>query len=123
NYVARARCAASGPAAYHDRAGRSGGIGRRAGLKIRFPSGSVGSIPTFGIAPLSRLVAAATEDGERDDSGDEQAKSHAGPVVRIGNAVPDSAAVPVAPVQRGDEQERQTGACDEAEQDWAVVPP
>ncbi len=28
---------------------RSGGTGRRAGLKIRFPSGSVGSIPTFGI--------------------------------------------------------------------------
>jgi hypothetical protein len=29
-------------------AGRSGGTGRRAGLKIRFPLGSVGSIPTFG---------------------------------------------------------------------------
>ena len=29
--------------------GRSGGTGRRAGLKIRFPSGSVGSIPTFGM--------------------------------------------------------------------------
>src|SRR3954449_4070713 len=28
--------------------GRSGGTGRRAGLKIRFPSGSVGSSPTFG---------------------------------------------------------------------------
>ncbi len=27
---------------------RSGGTGRRAGLKIRFPLGSVGSIPTFG---------------------------------------------------------------------------
>src|SRR6266705_4263322 len=27
---------------------RSGRIGRRAGLKIRFPSGSVGSSPTFG---------------------------------------------------------------------------
>src|SRR6266511_3696539 len=27
---------------------RSGGTGRRAGLKIRWPSGSVGSIPTFG---------------------------------------------------------------------------
>ena len=27
---------------------RSGGTGRRAGLKIRFPSGSVGSTPTFG---------------------------------------------------------------------------
>ena len=32
------------------RPSRSGGTGRRAGLKIRFPSGSVGSIPTFGIA-------------------------------------------------------------------------
>ena len=29
--------------------GRSGGIGRRAGFKIRFPLGSVGSSPTFGI--------------------------------------------------------------------------
>src|SRR5439155_19024866 len=28
--------------------GRSGGTGRRAGLKIRWPSGRVGSIPTFG---------------------------------------------------------------------------
>jgi hypothetical protein len=28
---------------------RSGGIGRRAGLKIRCPSGRVGSTPTFGI--------------------------------------------------------------------------
>src|SRR2546423_3863426 len=28
---------------------RSGGIGRRAGLKIRCPKGRVGSIPTFGI--------------------------------------------------------------------------
>ena len=40
---------------------RSGGTGRRAGLKIRFPSGSVGSIPTFGIARayarLMRVVA------------------------------------------------------------------
>src|SRR5581483_12391304 len=33
---------------YDQGAGRSGGTGRRAGLKIRFPSGSVGSIPTFG---------------------------------------------------------------------------
>src|SRR4029079_14316955 len=33
---------------YDCRAGRSGGIGRRAGLKIRLPSGSVGSSPTFG---------------------------------------------------------------------------
>src|SRR5690242_14554235 len=29
---------------------RSGGTGRRAGLKIRWPSGRVGSIPTFGTA-------------------------------------------------------------------------
>src|SRR5436305_5754930 len=39
----------------------SGRTGRRAGLKIRFPSGSVGSIPTFGIeqayARRMRLVA------------------------------------------------------------------
>src|SRR4051794_30948132 len=35
-------------------ASRSGGTGRRAGLKIRFPSGSVGSIPTFGTR-LSRM--------------------------------------------------------------------
>src|SRR5262249_22048924 len=28
---------------------RSGGTGRRAGLKIRWPSGRVGSIPTFGM--------------------------------------------------------------------------
>ena len=33
--------------------GRSGGIGRRAGLKIRFPSGSGGSIPPFGIPQAS----------------------------------------------------------------------
>ena len=33
----------------HWPAGRSGGIGRRAGLKIRLPSGRVGSIPTFGM--------------------------------------------------------------------------
>ena len=32
----------------YDVSGRSGGTGRRAGLKIRFPPGSVGSIPTFG---------------------------------------------------------------------------
>ncbi len=38
--------------------GRSGGTGRRAGLKIRFPPGSVGSIPTFGIKDLCRNVAA-----------------------------------------------------------------
>jgi hypothetical protein len=30
------------------RTSRSGGIGRRAGLKIRFWRQSVGSIPTFG---------------------------------------------------------------------------
>ena len=37
--------------------GRSGGTGRRAGLKIRFPPGSVGSIPTFGIAWLRQTRA------------------------------------------------------------------
>ena len=40
---------------------RSGGTGRRAGLKIRFPSGSVGSIPTFGIDELVRLAASGTQ--------------------------------------------------------------
>jgi hypothetical protein len=35
---------------------RSGGIGRRAGFKIRFPLGSVGSSPTFGISgPAIRI--------------------------------------------------------------------
>ena len=33
---------------------RSGGTGRRAGLKIRWPSGRVGSSPTFGIAEGER---------------------------------------------------------------------
>src|SRR3954467_5544019 len=55
------------------RTGRSGGTGRRAGLKIRFPPGSVGSIPTFGIASPSqrevfgpfRRVAGATEGNWR----------------------------------------------------------
>ena len=32
--------------------GRSGGIGRRVGFKIRFPQGSVGSSPTAGIARI-----------------------------------------------------------------------
>src|SRR3954449_3460482 len=36
------------PAPLTMHSGRSGGTGRRAGLKIRFPPGSVGSIPTFG---------------------------------------------------------------------------
>ena len=33
---------------------RSGGTGRRTGLKIRRPSGRVGSIPTFGISTASK---------------------------------------------------------------------
>ena len=43
--------------------GRSGGTGRRAGLKIRFPKGSVGSIPTFGtsLAGRRRLPVGAPE--------------------------------------------------------------
>src|SRR5213075_747188 len=48
---------------YHACAGRSGGTGRRAGLKIRFPSGSVGSIPTFGtwyVAPTGALQRSPT---------------------------------------------------------------
>src|SRR5215208_393180 len=46
------------------RSRRSGGIGRRAGLKIRWPSGLVGSIPTSGIAspePPERLRLALRE--------------------------------------------------------------
>ena len=39
---------------YDPRAGRSGGTGRRAGLKIRCPKGRVGSIPTFGTQALMR---------------------------------------------------------------------
>ena len=34
---------------------RSGGIGRRAGFKIRFPQGSVGSTPTFGTSSLDQM--------------------------------------------------------------------
>src|SRR6476646_10397151 len=39
---------------YDAGASRSGGTGRRAGLKIRFPPGSVGSIPTFGTSQTIR---------------------------------------------------------------------
>ena len=48
---------------------RSGGIGRRAGLKIRFPPGSVGSIPTFGMSMVAfvrrsiRAVRTLARDG------------------------------------------------------------
>src|SRR5437588_119094 len=38
-----------GRTAGYDASGRSGGTGRRAGLKIRWPSGRVGSSPTFGM--------------------------------------------------------------------------
>src|SRR4051812_32831410 len=44
----RFRFGSGSPAPLTMRWSRSGGTGRRAGLKIRFPSGSVGSIPTFG---------------------------------------------------------------------------
>src|SRR3954471_18578317 len=44
----RFRFGSVSPAPLTMQSGRSGGTGRRAGLKIRFPSGSVGSIPTFG---------------------------------------------------------------------------
>jgi hypothetical protein len=44
------------PPALRSGFGRSGGTGRRAGLKIRFPSGSVGSIPTFGITRVGRFT-------------------------------------------------------------------
>src|SRR5215210_2825923 len=54
----------------HSAAGRSGGTGRRAGLKIRFPSGSAGSIPAFGIeerrAPRSALGAHGDPDRRAD---------------------------------------------------------
>ena len=44
-------------------ASRSGGTGRRAGLKIRFPAGSVGSIPTFGIAGTCCIGTAGPQGG------------------------------------------------------------
>ena len=44
----------------YDRTGRSGGTGRRAGLKIPCPSGRVGSTPTSGIARVLPLNPAAT---------------------------------------------------------------
>jgi ATP-dependent phosphofructokinase / diphosphate-dependent phosphofructokinase len=43
---------------------RSGGIGRRAGLKIRFPPGSVGSSPTFGIYDRPVRVGVLTGGGD-----------------------------------------------------------
>ena len=58
----------SGPAAqgYDLGPSRSGGIGRRAGLKIRFPQGSGGSIPPFGIQErhgLSRTIRLSVMQG------------------------------------------------------------
>src|SRR3954471_15263646 len=44
----RFRFGSESPAPLTMEPSRSGGTGRRAGLKIRFPPGSVGSIPTFG---------------------------------------------------------------------------
>src|SRR5207249_7752388 len=69
-----------------------------------------------------RLVAARPEDRVSDDAGGEQAEADATPVVRVRSAVADSALVPVAPVQSGDEQERQAGPGDQAEQDRAPTP-
>src|SRR5439155_5370206 len=43
---------------------RSGGIGRRAGLKIRCPSGRVGSSPTFGISIAGMRVGVLTGGGD-----------------------------------------------------------
>src|SRR5581483_6605245 len=61
-----------GPGRQYDQPkGRSGGTGRRAGLKIRCPHGRVGSIPTFGTRPpwafLRRpsVAAARAVAGER----------------------------------------------------------
>src|SRR3954471_19706434 len=49
---------------YDAAARRSGGTGRRAGLKIRCPKGRVGSIPTFGTrAPARRGSAGAGLNG------------------------------------------------------------
>src|SRR4051812_27404925 len=52
--------------------GRSGGTGRRAGLKIRFPPGSVGSIPTFGICSIR---SARGRTCRRDVRGDARAST------------------------------------------------
>src|SRR5918992_3959747 len=43
---------------------RSGGTGRRAGLKIRCPSGRVGSIPTFGMLPRTMRIGVLTGGGD-----------------------------------------------------------
>ena len=56
----------SAAAARTIRGGRSGGTGRRAGLKIRFPPGSVGSIPTFGISTGTSLVTVSRVRADRD---------------------------------------------------------
>ena len=45
------------PAAGYDEPGRSGGTGRRAGLKIRCPSGRAGSTPAFGTGSPSGFAA------------------------------------------------------------------
>ena len=49
-------------------AGRSGGTGRRAGLKIRFPSGSGGSIPPFGIYGALRSLEPLPPEGAEPPS-------------------------------------------------------
>src|SRR5689334_2142944 len=105
---------------YHAAAGRSGGTGRRAGLKIRWPSGRVGSIPTFG---TRGLPAAAPEDLIRRDPASEQAKTDAAPVVGIRREVARRTVVPGIPLHPGDDQERQTGTGEHAEQDRAALPP
>ena len=106
--------------AYDYCTGRSGGIGRRAGLKIRFPSGSVGSIPTFGIA---LLAAAALRERERDHFGYDQADTDSAPVERVRRVVTGDPVLPAVPLQPGDEQEWKTGAGDQAEHDRAFAPP
>ena len=48
----------------HSHASQSGGIGRRDGFKIRFPQGSAGSIPAFGIYFTSAEMRSSQERGE-----------------------------------------------------------
>src|SRR3954466_4849934 len=82
----RFRFGSVSPAPLTMQAGRSGGIGRRAGLKIRFPSGSVGSIPTFGIR---RLRATTPGDFVRRIRAAELERIrpwHAGPSEHLGSA-------------------------------------
>src|SRR5215471_2458968 len=107
---------------YHAAAGRSGGTGRRAGLKIRWPSGRVGSIPTFGTRFFRGLPAATPEHFVHRNPGSEQANTDTTPVEGVRRGVADRAVVPVAPVQDRDEQEGQAGPGEHADHDRAFTP-